>query len=186
MVVLLFTILASTIFTCRSYEYQILLAKPFIIGIIFAHPIEWYPHGDVTAGINWVDKEPHQGTQERSWRGEQLPISSSPSSHRLLSKPLSTPSPLNTPLLSPSLCRSSPHLLWPPTPPFICRLSLRRNESTLSIISEEVQQWETSSNLLLSLLPSAVVHFFGQSYLRMMMKVRHLDQQDSTSGFEDL
>ena len=40
MVILLFTVLASTVFTSGSYEYQILLEKPFIIGVVFAHTIE--------------------------------------------------------------------------------------------------------------------------------------------------
>ena len=52
MVVLLITVLASTVFTCRSYEYQILLAKPFIIDIFFVHTIERYPYGNVTASID--------------------------------------------------------------------------------------------------------------------------------------
>ena len=68
MVVILYTVLASTVFTCRLYEYQILLAKSFIIGVIFPHRIEKYPHGDVTAGIDSVDTDPHQCSQERYYR----------------------------------------------------------------------------------------------------------------------
>ena len=44
--------LASTVFTCRSYEYQILLAKLFIIDLVFAHTIERYPYGNFTASID--------------------------------------------------------------------------------------------------------------------------------------
>ena len=51
---------------------------------------------------------------------------------------------------------SSPPL--PPPPPFRYRLSLFKTKSTLSIISEEFQQWEQDSYFLLSLLPSAIGH----------------------------
>ena len=39
-------------FYMQLYEYQILLAKPFIAGVILAHPIERYANGDVTAGVD--------------------------------------------------------------------------------------------------------------------------------------
>ena len=74
MVFLLFTVFTSTVFTCRSYEYQIILAKQFIIVVVFAHTIERYKHSEVTDGIDRFDKEPHQGIYERSHRGKKIPI----------------------------------------------------------------------------------------------------------------
>ena len=70
---------------------------PLIItSVIASPPIEQYPHGNITDGIDWVDTEPQQGLQERSNSGNQIHISSSPYSHWLYSKPLSKPSPLPT------------------------------------------------------------------------------------------
>ena len=118
MVVLLFIVLASTIFTCRSYEYQIILAKTFIIGIIFAHPIELYPYRNIMAGIDWVDPDPHQGTQERSYMGDQIPISSSTYSHWMFYKTSSTQFLIPTPLSFPLMWCYYLHLLCPPQTPY--------------------------------------------------------------------
>ena len=51
-VLMLFAVFSSTAFTCKSYEYQILLAKPVIIGVVFTHPIEQYLHSNFMARIN--------------------------------------------------------------------------------------------------------------------------------------
>ena len=51
MFVMLIIVLAYTVFTCRSYEYQILLSKTFIIGFVFVDTIEQSLHGDITDGV---------------------------------------------------------------------------------------------------------------------------------------
>ena len=117
MVVIMSTVLAYIIFTCRSYEYQILLAKTFIIDVVFVHSNKWYPRGNVTADINWIDTETCQGLQERSYRGYQITIYSSTSSLQILSNPSSTSSTFPTPLYLSFTCRYYTHLLCHPHPP---------------------------------------------------------------------
>ena len=72
--------------------------------------------------------------------GEQLPISSSPYSHRSFFKPLPMPSPFPTPLSLSLMYWYSPHLLRPP--------SLPSSDSTPASIglSPRCPSYQTSSN----------------------------------------
>ena len=163
-IVILITVLTSTVFTRRSYEYQILLENPSWLALSLYMKL----NNNWTATSRLVYIESKQNLTRVYRRGPTggtrflfttiLPTINCFTSRCPSRCPIRHHLPHNCHRHHRHSLPSPPLPPPPPLPPLIFHLSLCRIESMFSNIPEEVKKWEPGSHFLISLLPLAVIH----------------------------